>query len=158
MGRARGWPVAAAALALAVTSGCGLIDCRDGNSAQAGPPAAVEESLPPDAYEEATPTPEPTTPAPTPSSKKPKPKATKSTPTEDPNNFTEPECAEHEGKNVSKKSAKAALTAAAGRTYWPGSAPNPGRQLSGLAGEILRRPLLHGQLQPEHEQVQEQHQ
>jgi soluble lytic murein transglycosylase-like protein len=108
----------------AVTSGCGLLDPGGEPSAQTAPPAAaVEESLPPDAYEEATPspeTPEPTTPAPKRSSKKPKPQPAK---TEDPNNFTEPDCADHEGRNVSKKAAKAALNAAAAKTYWPGSAP-----------------------------------
>jgi soluble lytic murein transglycosylase-like protein len=52
------------------------------------------------------------------------PKATKATPTEDPNNFQLPDCARREGKRVSKAKAKAALVAAAGRTYWPGSAPS----------------------------------
>ncbi|MEV4708281.1 lytic transglycosylase domain-containing protein [Actinoplanes sp. NPDC049316] len=69
--------------------------------------------------------PEPTTPSPSPTTRKPKPKPsrTKPTPTEDPNNFQLPACATREGKAVSKAKAKSALLAAAGRTYWPTSAP-----------------------------------
>jgi soluble lytic murein transglycosylase-like protein len=123
MACARALRLVAAVLAVAVTSGCGLLDPGGEPSARTAPPAAAEESLPPDAYEEATPspqTPEPSTPAPKPPSKKPKPGPAR---TEDPNNFTEPGCADHEGRNVSKKAAKAALNAAAAKRYWPGSAP-----------------------------------
>ena len=117
MGRVRGWLVAAAAAVLMVTAGCGLLGGRQGNAADAAgtaPVAAEASSEPPNLYEEATP--EPATPEPSRSTATTRPKAAKPTPTEDPNNFTEPECATHEGKNVSKKAAKSALLSAAGRT------------------------------------------
>ena len=86
-------------------------------------PVAVASSDDPSAYEEASPSPDVTSPSPEPTTSKPPKKKPKPTPTEDPNNFTVPECADREGKNVTKKQAKSALTTAAGRTYWPGSAP-----------------------------------
>ena len=124
MGRVRGWLVAASAVVLMVTAGCGLLGGRQGNAAGAAgtaPVAADASSEPPNLYEEATP--EPATPEPSRSTATTRPKAAKPTPTEDPNNFTEPECATHQGKNVSKKAAKSALLSAAGRSYWPASAP-----------------------------------
>jgi len=119
----RGRLIAALAV-LMVTAGCGLLGDRQGNSAGAAPVAADASAEPPNLYEEATPEPEPTLPEPARSTPAKKPKAAEPTPTEYPNNFTEPECATHEGKNVSKKAAKAALLSAAGRSYWPTSAPN----------------------------------
>jgi soluble lytic murein transglycosylase-like protein len=68
------------------------------------------------------PTPEETTPTTKPAAK-PKPKNTSATPTEDPNNFQLPACAEHEGKKVTRAQAKSALTAAAAKIYWPTKAP-----------------------------------
>lgn len=126
MGRMRAWRVAAAAALLGLTVGCGLVRQEPaGNAADAAPVAAESSAATePTPEESVTPEPEPTIASPSPSavkkkaSKKPEP-----TPTEDPNFFTEPECATHEGKNVSKAKAESALTAAAGRTYWPGSAP-----------------------------------
>jgi hypothetical protein len=119
MGRARAWQVIAAVIALVVLAGCGLLGAdRAGSAADAAPAASPSpEDL--SMYEEATPSPEPPSTSPTRSpATKPRP-----TPTEDPNHFTAPECATHEGKSVSKKAARAALAAAAGRTYWPTSAP-----------------------------------
>ncbi|HET6530012.1 MAG TPA: lytic transglycosylase domain-containing protein [Actinoplanes sp.] len=126
IGRARGWQLAAAAaVVLAVGAGCGLLGNRTGNTADAAPAAAGASATPsedPAMYEEATPAPAGPTAEPTPptirATTKPKP-----TPTEDPNNFTEPECATHEGKKISRKAAKSALVAAAAKTYWPTSAP-----------------------------------
>jgi soluble lytic murein transglycosylase-like protein len=115
--------VVAAVAALALIAGCGMF--RGGTDEPAvTAPVAAADSAPP-VEETAVAEPEPTTPAPSPSrtSAKPKPKKTKPTPTEDPNNFTPPECADYEGKEVSKGKAKAALTAAAAKTYWPASAP-----------------------------------
>ena len=123
MGRLRLWQLIAAAVVLVVVAGCGLFGGdRAGNSADPAP-VAVDASPTPSAdpamYEEASPSPSASaSPTRSRATRKPKP-----TPTEDPNNFTEPECATHEGRNVSKKSARSALAAAAGRTYWPTSAP-----------------------------------
>jgi uncharacterized protein involved in copper resistance len=124
MTRTRVGQVAAAASLLALTVGCGMVRQEPAGNAADAAPVAVEGSatVEPAPQETAEPEPEPTTASPAPSKKKTT-KKPKPTPTEDPNNFTEPECATHEGRNVSKAKAKAALTAAAGRTYWPGSAP-----------------------------------
>jgi len=117
----------AAAAALVVAAGCGLTG-HDKETAAAPP------STTPIAYA-AAPSDEPTlgdlsaeSPSPTPSktpskaaSKKPKP--TKPTPTGPVNNFQHADCFHYEGKAVSKKSAKAALNAAAATHYWPTSAP-----------------------------------
>ena len=124
MGPRRAWQVAAAASALALTVGCGMFRQEPGGGAA---PVAVESGPSAEPSPEATaePEPEPTTASPSPSAKK-KTKATKKpkpTPTEDPNYYTEPGCAEHEGKAVAKPKVRPALVAAAGRTYWPGSAP-----------------------------------
>jgi hypothetical protein len=118
MGQVRAWQVAAAVLVLVVLAGCGLLGAdRAGSAADAAPatsPTPEDLSM----YEEATPSPSPSRSPSRSPAKKPRP-----TPTEDPNHFTAPECATHQGKKVSKKAAKAALVAAAGRTYWPTSAP-----------------------------------
>ncbi|WP_433829475.1 transglycosylase SLT domain-containing protein [Actinoplanes sp. CA-015351] len=114
-----------AAVVLVVAGGCGLAGASEEDKAVA--PVAVTPSV-----TEESPEPEITddpvgeeSPSPTPSktSKKPKPSKTSATPTEDPNNFQAPDCADFEGKEVSKAKAKAALNAAATKTYWPGSAP-----------------------------------
>ncbi|MFG1606332.1 lytic transglycosylase domain-containing protein [Actinoplanes sp. NPDC049265] len=108
---------AALVAGLVVLAGCGL---ARGSADEQKPVAASPEPI--TSIEVVEPgTPE----EPPPVEKK---KATPSTkakpkPTEDPNNFTLPECATREGKLVSKKQAKAALTTAAGRTYWKKSAP-----------------------------------
>lgn len=121
MGRVSAWQLAGAVV-LVMSAGCGLLGDRTGTSADPTPvaDASATPSEDPAMYEEATPG--PTTPAASPprtrATTKPEP-----APTEDPNNFTEPECATHEGRNVSKSAAKSALVAAAGKTYWPASAP-----------------------------------
>jgi hypothetical protein len=119
MARTRSWQLGAVALVLTVSAGCGFFRDDSGAAADVAQPVAIESDSPP-ATE--SPSPEPTTPSPKPSPAKKKATA-KPAPAEDPNNFTEPDCADHDGKNVSKAKAKAALTAAAARTYWPGSAP-----------------------------------
>jgi len=104
--------------ALVLVVGCGLGGNGD---SQAYKPVDTRSSATDSPYEtDPPPEPTPTTKAP---SKKPKPKATSATPTEDPNNFQLPECAHHEGVKVSKAKAKSALVAAAGKTYWPATAP-----------------------------------
>jgi soluble lytic murein transglycosylase-like protein len=110
---------ALAVLVLAV--GCGLGGHGD---PQAYQPAGTQSSATDSPYE-TDPSPERTAAATKAPSKKPKakPKATVATPTEDPNNFQLPACAHHEGVKVSKSKAKAALVAAAGKTYWPTTAP-----------------------------------
>jgi soluble lytic murein transglycosylase-like protein len=108
----------ALAAALIMAAGCGLV--RGG--AQPERPVAAEASPEPITSIEVVEPSAPAAPEDKPSpSRKTKPKKAK--PTADPNNFTLPECATHEGKPVSKKQAKAALTTAAGRTYWKSSAP-----------------------------------
>lgn len=105
--------------ALVLVVGCGLGGNGD---SQAYKPVDTRSSATDSPYETAEPT---TRPAPKPTktaSKKPKPKP-KATPTEDPNNFQAPACAKHEGTRVSTASAKSALVSAAGKTYWPTSAP-----------------------------------
>jgi soluble lytic murein transglycosylase-like protein len=115
----------AAVLALVVGAGCGMLGKQDAGPAAGAPaPVASAESLFP--IEEVTSDTPTERPKPKPSKKaEPKPsKASASpTPTEDPNNFQAPKCAEYDGKAVSKSKAKAALTAAAARSYWPKSAP-----------------------------------
>ncbi|WP_306212169.1 transglycosylase SLT domain-containing protein [Actinoplanes sp. RD1] len=127
MGRGITW--AAAVLALVVGTGCGMMNNQEADPVAAEPVAAA---VPSEETEVVTPEPDVTsdTPSPSPSpsksrkaSKKPKPATTSATPTEDPNNFQAPECAEYDGKAVSKSKAKSALTAAAARSYWPKSAP-----------------------------------
>jgi hypothetical protein len=119
MDRTRSLQVGAAALVLMMTAGCGFFRDNSDGTADVAQPVAIESESP-----SPSPSPEPTTPSPKPSPSPTKKKATtKPTPTEDPNNFTEPDCADHDGKNVSKAKAKAALNAAATKTYWPGSAP-----------------------------------
>jgi len=112
-----------AVLLLVVVAGCGFAGGKDNDPALAGAqPTASEPENIVDPVETDEPTPESATTSPSKSAKA-GPKATKATPTGDPNNFQLPECAHREGKQVSKARAKAALTAAAARTYWPGSAP-----------------------------------
>ena len=109
--------IAALAAVLVMVSGCGLT----GRSAAEQQPVAQASPEPITSIEVVeTPAEEPP-PAEEPS-KTPAKKA-KPTPTEDPNNFTLPECATREGKLVSKKAAKAALSTAAGKAYWKTSAP-----------------------------------
>jgi hypothetical protein len=110
-------------VALVIGAGCGLTG-NDG-SEQAAPVAVADTPVPTQeaaepAAEETTPA--PTTKAPTPS-RKPKARSIKPTPTPDPNNFQLPDCAHREGKPVSKKQAKAALSKAANRQYWRTEAP-----------------------------------
>jgi len=102
--------------ALIVAGGCGLT----GGGGRSGRPVAAEATPEPitsiELVEPGDPAPDP---SPTATAKRPE----KPAKTEDPNNFTLPECATREGRLVTKKQAKAALTAAAGRTYWKKSAP-----------------------------------
>jgi hypothetical protein len=125
MRRLRLWQLIAAGVVLAVVAGCGVFGGdRAGNSADAAPVAVDGSATPsedPAMYEEASPS--PPAPEPSPSKTKAAGKKPKPAPTEDPNNFTEPECATHEGRNVAKKSARSALLTAAGKRYWPTSAP-----------------------------------
>jgi len=118
--------VLVAVVALVVAAGCGLTG--HDKDAAAAPPSSGP------IWDTATPSEEPTfddlsseSPSPTPSKTttkpKPKPKATKATPTGPVNNFQHADCFHYEGKAVSKKSAKAALNAAAATHYWPTSAP-----------------------------------
>ena len=110
--------------ALLLAGGCGLFAGHGHDTVAAGDDVATSQSPIP---EESTEAPEPTTPAPRPTTKKatakPKPARTSAGPTEDPNNFQLPACAHHEGKKITKAQAKAALTSAAGKIYWPTSAP-----------------------------------
>jgi hypothetical protein len=113
--------VAAAVVVALLVGGCGLFGGGRTETLPYDPAAAASaepatESPTPEAIET-------TTPAPRPSSRKPKPKSTSATPTADPNNFQLPACAKHSGKKVTKAQAKSALVAAAGKTYWPESAP-----------------------------------
>jgi soluble lytic murein transglycosylase-like protein len=124
MARTRSWQLGATALVLSLTAGCGFFgDSGSGEPGAAQPVAEVAAESSSPSPEPVSPSPEVTTVSPSPKAKKKKKATTAPTPTEDPNNFTEPDCADHEGKNVSKAKAKSALLAAAGRTYWPGSAP-----------------------------------
>ena len=116
-----------AAVVLVVAGGCGLAGASENDKAAPVVPSVVATSSPspssspslsPDVTDEPVASPSPSPSKSKKASKKPSP-----TPTEDPNNFQAPECAEFEGKEVSKAKAKAALNAAATRTYWPGSAP-----------------------------------
>jgi soluble lytic murein transglycosylase-like protein len=117
--RTRVSAVAAAVVVVITIGGCGLLG---GNKTESLPyaPAATDAPASEAPTPEAT---ETTPPAPKPSSKKPKPKKTSVAPTADPNNFQLPACAKRSGKKVSKAQAKAALTAAAGKTYWPATEP-----------------------------------
>jgi hypothetical protein len=118
----RRFRLVAALLTLVVGAGCGLGGKSNDQAVPAGVQATTDSP-----YVEDTPWTSPTTAAPTPAktSAKPKPKPTKTkvTPTEDPNNFQLADCVEHEGKLMSKSQAKSALVTAAGKTYWPTSAP-----------------------------------
>ncbi|GGK71293.1 hypothetical protein GCM10012284_01310 [Mangrovihabitans endophyticus] len=121
--------VAAAVAMLVLTGGCGLVrpggdDTGGSGGVAARPVATPEETFPIEAV------PETSSASPSPSSASPKPSRTarshatsSPTPTQDPNFFQEPACAEHEGTKVSKAKAKSALVAAAGKRYWPTSAP-----------------------------------
>ncbi|BBH67024.1 hypothetical protein ACTI_37090 [Actinoplanes sp. OR16] len=116
--------VFAAAVVLVVAGGCGLAGTSEGEKVAVAPPSAVAEESPSPSPEitdepviEESPSVKPS-PSKKKASKKPSP-----TPTEDPNNFQAPDCAEFEGKEVSKAKAKAALNAAATKAYWPTSAP-----------------------------------
>ena len=153
------WVVAVVA-SVALVAGCGMVGGGTEEPAGTAPVAAAESVPPQEDTAVAEPGPEPTTPSPSPSrtpAKPKKPKKAKPTPTEDPNNFTAPECADYEGKEVSKKKAKAALTTAAGKTYWPTSAPKlkvPARlvlatawQESGWTSNIVNCDGGHGLMQ-----------
>lgn len=113
--------VACWAVVLVIGAGCGL---TPSNKAYTPTDAGASASDSPYLADE--PTPEETTPSPKPTrspSKKPSTKATSPAPTEDPNNFQLPACAHRSGSTVSKAKAKAALSVAAGKTYWQTSAP-----------------------------------
>lgn len=120
--------LSALVMAIVLVAGCGLRGGRDDGGTRAAPGVVVSDAATPDAT---TPAPSPTTadpvtskPAPSKrATSRPKPRASSAGPTEDPNNFQLPACAHHEGRPVTKKQAKAALTAAAGKIYWPTSAP-----------------------------------
>ena len=121
-GNRRLWLVAAL-VTLVAGAGCGL---GGKNEDKAAVPVDVQVTATTDSpYVEDTPPPNSAEPEPSPSRTpaKPKPTKTKVTPTEDPNNFQLPPCAEHEDKLVSKSKAKSALVAAAGKSYWPTKAP-----------------------------------
>jgi hypothetical protein len=111
----------AAVVVLVVLAGCGL-GGEDDATDQAAPLPPVVETTVEEPEPTAEPTPVPTTKSPAPS-KKPKPKPTTAKPTEDPNNFQLPPCADRVGKLMTKKQAKAALNAAAARQYWRTEAP-----------------------------------
>jgi soluble lytic murein transglycosylase-like protein len=123
-----GW-LALAAVSLVIVTGCGLgHDNSNDTASNAGSTAAGSQQADPSEEQTLESTPEETTPAapPPPTVKpkaKPKPKKTSAKPTEDPNNFQLPACAVHEGKKVTRAQAKAALTTAAGKIYWPVKAP-----------------------------------
>lgn len=120
----RHWVIAAALVGVLVAGGCGAVGKSGEPVPVAAQPSAAEpENIVDPVLESEEPTPDPVTPKPKPTKSKAKPKATKATPTEDPNNFQLPDCAERDGKEVSKAKAKAALTAAAAKKYWPTSAP-----------------------------------
>jgi hypothetical protein len=116
--------ITALVTAILLAGGCGLFAGHDHPTVAAGDDVATSQSPIP---EETTEAPEPTTPAPSPSTRKatskPKPAKTSATPTQDPNNFQLPACAHHEGKKITKAQAKTALAGAAGKIYWPTSAP-----------------------------------
>ena len=119
----------AAVAVLVVIAGCGLGGKDEDKAAGSAPaPVAATPDDVPTSSEllEEEPAEEPTDePSPTPSKKKSKkPKPAKATPTEDPFNYQLPDCYDFIGKKVSKAKAKAALNAAAAKTYWPTSAPN----------------------------------
>ncbi|MEV6349928.1 lytic transglycosylase domain-containing protein [Actinoplanes sp. NPDC051851] len=113
--------VLAGALVLVMVAGCGF-GGRDSASASVDPAPVVSDSPSPSESPSESPSPSP---SPSKTSKKPV-AATEATtePTEDPNNFQLPACASRSGKLVSKAKAKAALNAAAAKTYWPTSAPS----------------------------------
>ena len=120
MNRQRVSWLAAVAVALVVAAGCGLGGHDGGNAASVANSSQAEPSV----EETVEPTPDETTPPPaTRKPAKPKPKKAAATPTEDPNNFQLPACASHQGKKVTKAQAKSALTTAAGKIYWPTTAP-----------------------------------
>lgn len=112
-------------VALVIAAGCGLTGRHDDTEAYT--PTGIDASATVGSDETTEPAPEETTPSPkpkkSPSKKPPKVKATSPAPTEDPNNFQLPACAHHSGTAVSKSKARSALLTAAGKTYWPGSAP-----------------------------------
>ncbi|BFU45925.1 transglycosylase SLT domain-containing protein [Krasilnikovia sp. MM14-A1004] len=126
-----GWLVGAVA-AVVIAAGCGLGGHGDEARGEAPAPVDVASSAPVVPVATESPAPEPSSATPSPPRTAPsKPKATtkakpkaKPSPTEDPNNFQAPACASHEGAKVSKAKAKSALNAAAGKSYWPTSAPS----------------------------------
>ena len=117
--------IVAAVTALALTAGCGMLGSGEKEQVAAQTPVsvapttvepAVEETI-----EETTPPPDPV-----PTTKKPTPTATKKAtpkPTAPTFNTQLPDCSRYVGKPVTYAKAKAALNAAAAKTYWPGSAP-----------------------------------
>ncbi|AGL15640.1 transglycosylase SLT domain-containing protein [Actinoplanes sp. N902-109] len=118
--------VAAAVAGLIVIGGCGLGGHDADPVSAVAAPASVEppvETTDPVVEVTDSPTLSPSPSKPRTRKPKPKPSKTSATPTEDPNNFQLPACAHREGKAVSKTKAKAALRAAAAKTYWPTSAP-----------------------------------
>ena len=114
--------IATAVVGVLLTGGCVLPGGKDKTET---PPYAVApiSTAEPTSGASSPDSVEPITPAPAPSSRKPRPKPTSATPTADPNNFQLPACAKHSGTKVTKAQAKSALVTAAGKTYWPTSAP-----------------------------------
>ncbi|BCJ45517.1 hypothetical protein GCM10010168_80530 [Actinoplanes ianthinogenes] len=115
----------AAVAVLVVAAGCGF-GGKDDKASGSAPTVAVTSESP---VPEESPTPEPeettTAPAPKPSKTSSKPKKTTSspTPTGPVNNFEVSACSTKKGTAVSKTKVKAALKAAAGKTYWTHEAP-----------------------------------
>lgn len=141
MRRRRMSRLAAAAVALVVAAGCGLggngADDRtvDVAATEPAPVATTADTEPAPAQTTAAPS---KTPAKKPT-RKPTKKTTKKPGTEaaaDQNWGQVPACATFEGTAVSKKKAKAALTAAASRVYWKTEAPElrvPARLIKAVA-------------------------
>ena len=132
--------LAAAALVLTVMTGCGLVndDAGAGERASAASEPAAQAPVADELLQESAPVPAETTspsasrPPKAPATRRPtgrtttSPKSSKkvtTAPPEDQHWDQKPACADYEGAAVSKKKAKAALTAAAARVYWPTSAP-----------------------------------
>jgi soluble lytic murein transglycosylase-like protein len=112
---------AAAALVLALTSGCGFVVHTQ---PQAAAPVDADQASDEPTTESTPDEPPPTTKPPVKPSKKAKPKATKVTPTKDPNWDQAPDCATYPGKKVSRTKIKSALQAAAKKQYWRTEAPS----------------------------------
>jgi len=123
--RAGSWRLAAAAaLVLALTSGCGFVVHNDPVAAPVGAEQASDEPTLESTPDEPPPATRPPVKPSVKPSKKAKPKATKATPTKDPNWDQAPACATYPGKKVSRSKIKAALQSAAKKQYWRTEAPS----------------------------------